>query len=457
MNKPFLFIAVAAAIAGCSGGAPPFDYAAGKLAKGDSSLPYMQAGTVMHALSGTGAGKIKHVVWVVQENRSFNDIFEGYPGAKTASSGKDSHGNTIQLQPVSLKTGYDIDHSAAAMFEACNGTGSLPGTNCRMNGFNNESEFGGPKNGQYVYVPHSESKPYWDMANEWVLADNMFATQLDESFVAHQYIIAGQAQSSVDVPFGPWGCDGGSGDVVQTITQQRTIGNTQVACFDYQTLGDELDTAGLSWRFYTSKYSKPLSGLWSAYQAVKHIYEGPDWKKDIITPQKRFLTDVKAGKLASMTWVTPLCPDSDHLNCGGGFGPSWVSSVVNAVGESKFWDSTVVFVQWDDWGGVYDPVPPPFEDYDGNGFRVGLIVISAYAKSNYVSHKQYETASVMRFAEDLFGLGQLSAADARATSPAADCLDFSQKPRKFVPIKSPQNADFFLRQPNDGRIPDDDK
>jgi phospholipase C len=294
------------------------------------------------------------------------------------------------------------------------------------------------------------------MAQEFVLADNMFQSQLDESFVAHQYIIAAQAQSSMNVPNSYWGCPGGSGDQVETITQQRAVGPAQTPCFDYQTFGDELDKAKLQWRFYTSKYTVPTSGLWSAYQAVSHIYNGPDWKKDIITPQKKFLTDVKAGKLASFTWVTPTCEDSDHVSCGGGFGPSWVASVVNAVGESKFWKSTAVFVQWDDWGGLYDPVAPPFEDYDGNGFRVGLIAISPYAKQNYVSHAQYETASVMRFAEDLFGLSQLSAADKRATSPANDCFDFSQKPRKFVPIDAPYDATFFLRQPNDNRIPDEE-
>jgi phospholipase C len=128
---------------------------------------------------------------------------------------------------------------------------------------------------------------------------------------------------------------------------------------------------------------------------------------------------------------------------------------VNAVGESKFWKNTAIFVQWDDWGGLYDPVPPPHRGYDGLGFRVPLIVISPYAKQNYVSHVQYETASVLRFAEDLFGLAQLSDSDTRAASPADDCFDFSQKPRKFVPIKSPEDARFFLNQPEDPRIPDE--
>jgi phospholipase C len=420
-------------------------------------LPVAHNSDFLQMLGGSGSGKIKHIVWVVQENRSFNDMFEGYPGATTASSGKDSEGNTIKLKPISLRMTFDIDHSAHAMFEACDGTGTLPGTKCKMDGFNLEENYGSPLNSQYSYVPHVESKPYWDMAHQYVLADQMFASQLDESFVAHQYIIAAQAQSSVDVPYYYWGCGGGKADMVQTLTPKRTYGPTQRPCFDYTTLGDELDKAGLPWRFYTSQFKQPFSGLWSGYQAIKHIFRHADWRNDVITPQSRFLTDVAAGKLASFTWITPLCVNSDHSACGGGGGPSWVASVVNAVGESKFWDSTVIFVQWDDWGGFYDPVPPPHEGFDGLGFRVGMIVISPYARKNYVSHTQYETASVLRYAEDLFNLPQMSDADARATSPAADCLDFNQTPRKFVPIKAPKKAEFFLTQPLDPRIPDDDR
>jgi len=413
------------------------------------------ANDVLRGLTATGAGKIKHVVYVVQENRSFDDMFEGYPGADTVSSGKDSTGGRIALQPISLKTQYEIDHSAFAMFSACDGKGTLPGTRCRMDGFDGENLYGGPYHGQYGYVPHVESKPYWDMAHEWVLADKMFASQLDESFVAHQYIIAAQAQSSVDIPDLYWGCAGNRTDSVQTLTHLRTYGHVQRPCFDYETLGDELDQAGLTWRFYTSHYRMPTSGLWSGYQAVKHIFHGPDWQTDVITPQKRFLTDVRGGKLASFTWITPLCPDSDHLLCGGGFGPSWVAAIVNAVGRSKFWNSTAIFVQWDDWCGMYDHVRPPYKGYDGLGFRVPLIVIAPYAKKNYVSHEQYETASVLRFAEDLFGLDRLSRADARAASPASDCFDFFQRPRQFEPIKAPKDEAFFLRQPNDERIPDE--
>jgi phospholipase C len=435
--------ALALALAGCSG-----------------ALPYMQNGGVLRAVNATGAGKITHIVYIVQENRSFDNLFQGYPGADTVPKGKNSYGQTIKLQPVSLATMYDVDHSAQAMFEACNGTGTLPGTDCRMDGFNRELfGVGAPHNPQYVYVPQRESRPYFDMAHEWVLADRMFQSQLDESFVAHQYVIAAQADWSVDLPGYLWGCGAGKRNVVATITIDRNVDGPYVhPCYDYKTLGDELDRAKLSWRFYASSFGSASSGQgaeWSGYQAVRHIRYGPDWKKDVISPNWKFITDVRAGKLANFTWITPVCADSDHVNCGGGYGPSWVAALVNTVGKSKFWDSTAIFVQWDDWGGLYDHVPPPYLGRDSLGFRVPLLVISPYAKQNYVSHVQYETASVLRFAEDLWGLDRLADADRRANSPAVDCFDFLQKPRPFVRIHAPKSPEFFMQPlPGDYFAPD---
>ncbi|HYL27837.1 MAG TPA: alkaline phosphatase family protein, partial [Candidatus Nitrosotalea sp.] len=124
---------------------------------------------------------------------------------------------------------------------------------------------------------------------------------------------------------------------------------------------------------------------------------------------------------------------------------------VNTVGESKFWDSTAIFIQWDDWGGLYDHVPPPPPYHrDGLGFRVPLIVLSPYSKPGYVSHVQYETASVLRFAEDLYGLDRLAQADLRANSPADDCFDFSQKARSFVKIPAPLPPKFFMHNRGGG-------
>ena len=434
----------AAAFASCASGSQ----------QSPGASTFVPAGAGLLPDAGSGAGKIFHVVIIYQENRSFDNLFQGYPHADTVSSGKNSKGQTIQLQPVSLATQYVLDHSMRAMIRECHGTGKLPGTGCRMDGFNLDSRWGGPPNPEYVYVPHSDSKPYFDMAHEWVLADHMHQSHLDESFVSHQYIIAAQAQASVDLPYGDWGCEGGDQDVVQTVTQRRTYGKTQSVCFDYATLGDELDRAARSWRFYTSKVFRD-GGEWSGYQAVRHIRYGPDWKKDLVTPQKRFISDVRNGTLANVTWITPICENSDHVNCGGGFGPSWVASLVNAVGQSRFWDKTVIFVTWDDWGGLYDHVPPEHVDADGLGFRVPLLVISPFAKRDYVSHVHYETGSLLKFTEDVFGLGRLAAADTRSNSPALDCFDFMQPPRPFVPIGAPKGPDFFLyEQPNDPRPPD---
>jgi phospholipase C len=438
-RSAFLPLGAAFALAGCA-------------IASQAPLPYMQSANALGALSATGAGKITHVVYIVQENRSFDNMFQGYPGADTRSYGYNSKHQRIKLQPYPMGTPYEIDHSATAMFAACNGTGKVPGTDCRMDGFDKEMSGGGPVNPQYVYVPQSQSKPYWDMAHEWVLADKMFQSQLDESFVAHQYVIAAQARWSVDLPYGRWGCGGGSGDLVETLAIDRKYGPKIKPCYDYETLGDELDKAHLSWRFYASTYGSDSSGggaEWSSYMAVRHIRYGADWKK-VVSPNWKFITDVRAGRLANFTWVTPVCDDSDHVNCPGHYGPSWVAALVNTVGASKFWDSTAIFVQWDDWGGLYDHVAPVHLDRDSLGFRVPLIVISPYAKAGYISSIHYETASVLRFAEDLFGLGRLSAADARAASPATDCFDFSKPARRFVEISAPYPPSFFMQ-----RLPDD--
>ena len=118
---------------------------------------------------------------------------------------------------------------------------------------------------------------------------------------------------------------------------------------------------------------------------------------------------------------------------------------------------------WDDWGGWFDPVKPIYKDYDGLGFRVPLLIVSPYAKHGRVTHEQYETASVLRFMEDNFGLGQLAKSDARANDPASDpaAFDFMQKPRKFTKIAGTKPASYWmqpervpLRRPEDTSLGD---
>jgi phospholipase C len=404
--------------------------------------------------------KIHHIVIVVQENRSVDNLFQGFPGADTQPYGFTESGKKITLMPVRLEAGWDFAHDAASFLNSCDGQGSYPGTDCKMDGFGKEDwrcgKPGYPKcpnaNPPYSYVPRSETKPYFFMGEHYIFADAMFPSNFDSgSFISHQYIIAAQASSTVNYPVGPWGCEGKSR--IPTVTQQRTIGGNVSPCLDNTTLGDELDHAGVSWRFYTSKVNGN-GGSWSAYQAIEHIYNGPDWNQDVITPQTKFFNDVSNGTLPAVSWITPTCANSDHPGCGSNTGPDWVASLVNAVGESPYWDSTVFFIFWDDYGGWYDHVPPKLVDYDGLGIRVPLLIVSAYAKRGCVSHVRYEHGSILKFVEDQWKLPRLSASDRRANPISTDCFEFSHPPRRFEKIPTAHDEKYFLRQPPDTRPPD---
>lgn len=402
---------------------------------------------------------IDHVVIVVQENRSVDNLFQGFPGADTQSYGFNKQGDKIALQPVGLEAPFDFEHDSSTFLSACNGRGSYPGTNCRMDGFDAGrwtcGQPGHPKcpnaNPPYSFVPQAETKPYFFIGEHYVFADEMFPSNFDSSsFVSHQYIIAAQAASTVNFPVGPWGCEGGSSRI-QTVTQQRAIGPNVEPCFNYETLGDELDSAGVSWRYYTAEIGNLSSGVWSAYQAVRHIYTGPDWNANVVTPQTRFFSDVSNGRLPAVSWVTPTCQNSDHPSCGGNTGPDWVGSLVNAIGQSPYWNSTVIFIFWDDYGGWFDHVPPQLVDYDGLGIRVPLMIVSAYAKQGCVSHVRYEHGSILKFVEDQWSLPRLSASDRRANPIEGKCFAFSQPPRAFNLIPVSHDKAYFLRQPLDTR------
>ncbi|HEU5479633.1 MAG TPA: alkaline phosphatase family protein [Candidatus Tumulicola sp.] len=453
--KRILAVAAAAASLGaCAGGG-------NETAGGLPSAPNAGSFRVDDGPMNLLRQKIKHVVIIVQENRSFDNLFQGFPGADTQSYGYTSGGQQVALQSVGLETSWDIVHDLSDYLNACDGSGSIPGTNCKMDGFDKEYAGCGHRYQppcpiqfpEYAFVPANETKPYFAMGEQYVVADRMFTSNLDgSSFISHQYIIGAQASSAVDYPSGAWGCDGGPSDMVHTITQQRQYGPQESACFDNQTLGDELDKAGVSWHYYaTAQYGQDFSFIWSAYQAIKHIYNGPDWSADVISPQTQIINDAQNGKLPAVSWVTPTCANSDHAGCGSNTGPAWVASVVNAIGQSQYWNSTAIFLMWDDYGGWYDHVSPPYEDYDGLGIRVPLVIISPFAKKAFVSHVQYEHGSILRFVEDVFGLPRLSASDTRANSPAKDCFNFARLPRKFHVIPSSHDAQFFLHQPPDPR------
>ena len=410
-----LLAAIAATASGCGGNVSP-------------PLPTTHNGTVSSIVPPKGS-KFQHIVIIVQENQSFDHLFNGYPGADTAQSGPIHTGATVPLAMHDIKDPTATSHYSVDFLMDYNGG--------KMNGFDLNTNAPGPALGAYSYVNPAEIQPYLQMAQQYVLADKHFASHIDASLVAHQYIVAAQANSAVNLPTGSWGCEGAAGDLIPTLGQDRSItGLVQPPCFTYKNMADELDAAALSWRFYAACLTCSGGG-YSSFQADSDIYNSPEWSTNVINEPPQIITDIQNGTLSSVTWVTPEDDYSDHPGSNDGSGPSWVASIVNAIGESKFWNSTEIFVTWDEWGGEYDHVPPPYKDYDGLGFRVPMLYISPFAYQGKVNHKQLEIAGMLKAVEKNFGLASMAAADKRAAASDSGCINNQQKsPRTFTPISS---------------------
>jgi phospholipase C len=408
---------------------------------------------------------VKHVVILVQENRSFDNLFHGFKGARTANFGYMHDGTKVRLLATNL-LGPDIFHGwHEGIFDWDNG---------RMDGFDLNRLGSGGTAGRigYQYVDRRYIEPYWRMAQDYVLADHMFPTMLGGSFTAHLDLIAGttnlkSGEAEADTPLAPpWGCDAPPGTRTSIVDTARaeTLGGGPFPCFDqFATMADLFDGAHVSWAYYAPSVGGPnrAGNVWSEFDAIAGTRHGPDWTRDVISPPGRVITDATDGKLPDVAWVIPDWANSDHAGGGTDTGPSWVASVVNAIGESRYWNSTAIVVLWDDWGGWYDSVPPPQLDFRGLGERVPCIIISPYARTGYVSDTPYEFGSVLKFVEEVFGLPHLSSlgsgggyTDERAYS-ISNVFDFKRKARRFRPIGTRYSRAFFLSQRPSTRPPDD--
>jgi phospholipase C len=389
-----------------------------------------------------------HVVIVVQENRTFDNLFATFPHADGTRTGVLHDGSTIPLSERNLYDGFspNTDHPSWA-------TGYNHG---KMNGFDLIPD--GPYSGVglYQYVNPAQIQPYWNLAQQYVLADHMFQTQGSGSFTSHQDLIAGGAfisdsKSLIDFPSEqPWGCDAPPGTVTTLITARNEYlpNDGPFPCLNYRTLRDTLDAKGVTWRYYAPEIGHNFGGdLWNAFGAIDAVRHGPQWSINVTWPETNVFKDISNDTLPSVSWVIPDFQNSDHPGAGSDTGPSWVAQIVNAVGKSPAWDSTAIIIVWDDWGGWYDHVKPPGEyRFGGLGFRVPMIVVSPYAKRGYVAHADYEFGSIVQFVEDNWKLPRLGTTDVRAASFIDDVFDFNQTPRTFVPIAAPFSRSFFERQ-----------
>jgi phospholipase C len=214
----------------------------------------------------------------------------------------------------------------------------------------------------------------------------MFQTNQGPSFPAHQYIVSGTSAiadgsglRAAENPLGGGGgCDAPSGTVVKLIDQAGREGTAIYPCFNRISLMDLVQRKSLSWRYYQG-FLGP--GIWFGPDAILRIRESSDYSTNVVAPPSQVLLDIARGALANVVWVTPSGFDSDHPETNDGSGPSWVAAIVNAIGKSRYWKDTAIFVTWDDWGGWYDHVRPPVYNSYELSFRVPLIVISPYASS----------------------------------------------------------------------------
>lgn len=417
---------------------------------------------VLASIEARAQSQIKHVVIVFQENRSTDNMFHGLPGADIADTGVNSKGEIITLKEVPLTTKYDLFHYHSK-FVAMYNNGKMDGadkTGAKC-GWRFKDCFI-PPNPQFKYVRQADIQPYFDMAQQYTFGDRMFQTNQGPSYGAHQYIIAGTSivrpdsdLYASDIPLGPhhadWvGCGTPMMQWAPVLDPTGDDSTVMYPCWEHATLMDLLDAAGVSWRHY----SWGLTSNWVGPNSIYHMRWGPQWANMIPDPAQ-VLTDIQAGQLPAVSWVMPKGSYSDHPGGNLGQGPSWVASIVNAIGNSPYWADTAIIVTWDDWGGWYDHVPPP-SIYNQNeyGFRVPLIVISPYAKPGYVSHVTHDFGSILHFVETVFGLPSLGYADARADD-LADCFDFTQTPIKFRTIAAPLDANFFLNDTTPGDGPDE--
>lgn len=446
----------------------------------------------------------QHVVIIYQENRTPDNLFQGLCGPTRSlcpspydvqNFGTDDKGQTVQLTQAPLAGSFDPNHAHLDFVSMCRLDSAT--NQCRMDGLSSKpcsiSEC------SFEYVNPADVAPYITMAQNYSWANFMFQTNQGPSAPSHQFIFGGTSAPSADddraaifVADNPdgLGCLSPLNAVYDLISPQSApdvfslINNPLgTVCFSHDTMATLLDNHSpqLSWKYYSPGAGK----IWTAPNWIQDICEpnsdftectGPEWENNVALKPKYVFTDIDACDLRNVVWVIPTQQDSDHPGKGNGGGPSWVSAIVNAIGQSPctdtvngktltYWQDTAIFLTWDDWGGWYDHEPPTLlslpQDGQGDyqyGFRVPLVVISAYTPAGYIDNDRHDFGSILRFIEHNFGIteGALNFADQRSTTDLTNFFTLNQAPRVFIPISAPLGKEFFLDDTRPMLPPDTD-
>lgn len=351
---------------------------------------------------------IQHIVIIVSENRSFDHMFGTYPGADGVTIGHMRNGVTVPLAHSTDPPLVSCTHSWGADHSDVDG-GLMDGFagNCgTINGINQA----------YVQLWQSDIPQLWGLAQQYVLSDHFFPCLGGPSYGQHICLGAGYSYFiSNPNNTNNWGCDAPSTTTATWLDPVTNVQSKKFPCQSVQTVTDEADAAGITWAAYTAP-SGQAGFQWAWPDYFSQIRFGADWATKMHNVDN-FAADALGGNLAQVTWIIPRYLQSGHPNASIHNNEAWIMAQVNAVRNSANWSSTAIFLFWDDWGGYYDHVAPPIVDKYGNGIRVPLLVVSPLlTRPGSIDKTVYDFGSVMKFTEQQFGLGCLTARDCNATS-----------------------------------------
>jgi phospholipase C len=434
-----------------------------------------------------GIHKIRHVVIIMQENRSFDSYFGTYPGAD-GIPGLAGNPGTVPCLPNPRF--YRCEHpyhdpspqNAGGPHAHSNATADIAGGN--MSGFVVQAERGRAQycklDGDSPYCSRQPKRPdvmgyhdwreipnYWDYARHFVLQDHMFESDTSWSLPEHLYLVSGWS-AKCNRRGDPMSCHSAVQDPVSAPGEP---GNTTGKAPDYAwtDLTYLLHRFHVSWRYYVHNGGQPdcrddemfcapipqnsrTPGIWNPlpyFDTVRHDHQLRD-----VAPLRDFFTALAHNTLSAVSWIVPSQKVSDHPPALTTDSEAYVTGVINSIMRSRAWDSTAIFLCWDDWGGFYDHVRPPAVDAQGYGLRVPALVISPYAKRGYIDHQILSQDAYLKFIEDDFLHGQRldprtdgrpdSRPDVRENAKIlgnlANDFDFDQKP--LPPLILPLHPPF---------------
>jgi phospholipase C len=377
---------------------------------------------------------IKRVVYLMLENRSFDNTFGAFPGVNGAKRGNDL-GKEVPLVRCPQWLPADLPHDyGAAVTDVHDG---------KMDNFRLAWLSECSKYFAYSQIAREDIPNYWHWAKEYVLSDNFFASVLGPSYPNHLVYVSGdhfgvydnpENSRPVPVPEGgrskSWGCDAPANVYTYLRHPDGSLTKSRPCFPDATTVPNQLTDHKIDWSYYAPNRNQ-VGYIWSTLNSFPSIFKTDLWDRHV-KPVDGLLADVNASMLPPVTWIVARYELSDHPPWSSTNSHNWVTKIVNGIMRGPLWEHTAIFITWDEWGGFYDHVPPPRVDQNGLGIRVPMLLISPYARRGMIDHEMGEFASPLKFIQDNWGLRHHTER-IRKTHNFEHAFDFKGRPRPADP------------------------